>query len=157
MNQCRATIVSSLKHKNTQPIYIFNRENPQNSEPQNGLRRELDFIALIPGDGVANPYEICLALSHLAAQRGVKIVQNCKLEEIESKNGKVTGVKTNLGSVSCENFVNTAGFWARHVGNLSDPRVQVPMHPAEHYYLHSKPVSFLPQDCPVVRYANVLS
>ena len=105
---------------------------------------------------MANPYEICLALSHLAAQRGVKIVQNCKLEEIESKNGKVTGVKTNLGSVSCENFVNTAGFWARHVGNLSDPRVQVPMHPAEHYYLHSKPVSFLPQDCPVVRYLHML-
>ena len=35
------TIVSSLKH-----IYIFNRENPQNSEPQNGPRRGLDFIAL---------------------------------------------------------------------------------------------------------------
>ena len=33
------TIVSSLKHKNTQPIYIFNRENPQNSETQNGPRR----------------------------------------------------------------------------------------------------------------------
>ena len=30
------TIVSSSKHKNAQPIYIFNRENPQNSEPQNG-------------------------------------------------------------------------------------------------------------------------
>jgi hypothetical protein len=40
------TTVSSLKHKNTQPIYIFNRENPQNSEPQNGPRRGLDFIAL---------------------------------------------------------------------------------------------------------------
>ena len=40
------TIVSSLRHKNTQPIYIFNRENPQNSEPQNGPRRGLDFIAL---------------------------------------------------------------------------------------------------------------
>ena len=25
---------------------IFNRENPQNSEPQNGPRRGLDFIAL---------------------------------------------------------------------------------------------------------------
>ena len=37
---------SSLKHKNTQPIYIFNRENPQNSEPQNGPSRGLDFIAL---------------------------------------------------------------------------------------------------------------
>ena len=40
------TIVSSLKHKNTQPIYIFNRENPQNFEPQNVPRRRLDFIAL---------------------------------------------------------------------------------------------------------------
>ena len=40
------TIVSSFKHKNTQPLYIFNRENPQNSEPQNGPRRGLDFIAL---------------------------------------------------------------------------------------------------------------
>ena len=28
------------------PLYIFNRENPQNSEPQNGSRRGLDFIAL---------------------------------------------------------------------------------------------------------------
>jgi hypothetical protein len=36
-----------LKHKNSQPLYIFNRENPQNSEPQNGPRRGLDFIALV--------------------------------------------------------------------------------------------------------------
>ena len=41
------TIVSSLKHKNTQPLYIFNREYPQNSEPQNGPRSGLDYIALI--------------------------------------------------------------------------------------------------------------
>ena len=40
------TIVSSLKHKNTQPLYIFSIENPKNSEPQNGPRRGLDFIAL---------------------------------------------------------------------------------------------------------------
>ena len=38
------TIVSCLKHKNTLPIHIFNRENPQNPEPQNGPRRGLDFI-----------------------------------------------------------------------------------------------------------------
>jgi hypothetical protein len=34
VNQCRA----DLKPKNTQPSYIFNRENPQNSEPQNRPR-----------------------------------------------------------------------------------------------------------------------
>ena len=36
-----------MKHKNTQPLYIFNRENPQNSEPQNGPRSGLDYIALL--------------------------------------------------------------------------------------------------------------
>ena len=36
---------SSLKRKNTQPLYIYG-ENHQNSEPQNGPRRGLDFIAL---------------------------------------------------------------------------------------------------------------
>jgi hypothetical protein len=36
-----------LKHKNTQPLYIFNRENPKNSEPQNVPRSGLDYIALI--------------------------------------------------------------------------------------------------------------
>ena len=40
------TIVWSLKHKISQPIYIFNRENAQNSESPNGPRRGLDFIAL---------------------------------------------------------------------------------------------------------------
>ena len=54
------TIVSSLKHKNTQPLYIFNWENPQNSEPQNGPRRGLDFIALVQLD--SNSLKICWML-----------------------------------------------------------------------------------------------
>jgi hypothetical protein len=37
---------AELAVKNTQPLYIFNRENPQNSEPQNGPRSGLDYIAL---------------------------------------------------------------------------------------------------------------
>ena len=36
-----------MKHKNTQPLYIFNRENPQNSEPQNDPRSGLDYTALV--------------------------------------------------------------------------------------------------------------
>ena len=40
------TIGASLKHKNRQPLSIFYRENPQNSEPKNGPRSGLDYIAL---------------------------------------------------------------------------------------------------------------
>ena len=49
MNQCRADYCLKFETKSTQPIYIVNRENPQDSEPQNGSRRGLDFIAM-PGD-----------------------------------------------------------------------------------------------------------
>ena len=41
------TIIWSLKHHSTQPIHIFNRENPKNSESPKDQRRKLDFIALI--------------------------------------------------------------------------------------------------------------
>ena len=40
------TNVWHLKHKISQPIYIFNRENSQNPESPSGTRRGLDFIAL---------------------------------------------------------------------------------------------------------------
>ncbi len=61
------------------------------------------------------------------------------------------GVRTNQGFIECENFVNTASTWARYVGTLSYPRVQVPLHPVEHYVLHTKAVPELSHDCPIVR------
>ena len=44
-----------------------------------------------------------------------------------------------------------AGFWSRAVGAMSAPPVAVPIQPAEHYHLHTKPVPDLPPDTPVVR------
>ena len=43
----KLAIGASFKDKNTKPLYIFNWENPQNSESQKGPRRELDYIALV--------------------------------------------------------------------------------------------------------------
>ena len=47
VNQRTTDYCLKLKHKISQPIYIFNRENSQNSESPNGPRRGLDFIALV--------------------------------------------------------------------------------------------------------------
>ena len=41
------------------------------------------------------------------------------------KNGSVSAVKTSMGTIECEKFVNCAGYWARSVGYASDPKVQV--------------------------------
>lgn len=65
----------------------------------------------IPGDGVANPLEICLALANLAAEMGVRIVPHCGVEEIVTKDGAVDHVRTTKGVVKCEFFINRYGWF----------------------------------------------
>lgn len=69
---------------------------------------------------------------------GVKVFENCVLKKVNQSNNKITGVETELGNINCNYFVNCAGFWARGVGQLSEPYVKVPLHAVEHYYLHTK-------------------
>jgi len=105
----------------------------------------------VPGDAVANPWEICLALHSEAIDRGVTVVENCRVITVRQQAGAVAEVETSLGTVQCQAFVNSAGFWSRAVGEMSVPPVAVPIHPCEHYHLHTKPVPDLPPDTPVVR------
>ncbi|XP_043463215.1 pyruvate dehydrogenase phosphatase regulatory subunit, mitochondrial isoform X2 [Leptopilina heterotoma] len=105
----------------------------------------------IPDDGAADPYQICLTLIGEAKKNGVKVFENCKVNKIFNQNGKVTAVETTRGKIECQHFINCTGFWARSVGKLSDPQVKVPLHPVEHYYLHTKPINGLDPMTPVVR------
>lgn len=105
----------------------------------------------IPEDGVADPYDTCLSIIGEAKRMGVKVVENCTIKKIVQINGKVSSVTTDLGSINCEYFVNCAGFWARGVGQLSEPYVKVPLHAVEHYYLHTKPIPELDPLTPVLR------
>ncbi|XP_065162153.1 pyruvate dehydrogenase phosphatase regulatory subunit, mitochondrial isoform X2 [Atheta coriaria] len=105
----------------------------------------------IPGDGVGDPYKICLSILGEAQKQGVKVIENCSLKSINQTNGVVSSVETDLGNIKCEFFVNCAGFWARGVGQLSEPFVKVPLHAVEHYYLHTKPIPGLDPETPVIR------
>lgn len=65
------------------------------------------------------------------------MVENCTINRILTERDRVVGVETDNGMVECDYFVNAAGTWARKIGRLSNPIVQVPIHPAEHYYLYT--------------------
>ncbi|XP_076241185.1 pyruvate dehydrogenase phosphatase regulatory subunit, mitochondrial isoform X2 [Calliopsis andreniformis] len=105
----------------------------------------------MPGDGVGDPYQICLTLIGEAKKKGVKVFENCKVTKVATQNGKIEAVETTHGAIECEHFVNCAGFWARNVGKLSEPFVKVPLHPVEHYYLHTQPITGLDTMTPVIK------
>lgn len=71
---------------------------------------------------------------------GVVVVENCKLLEVVCDGDKVIAIDTTMGSVECDYYVNCGGFWARKIGQRSNPTVKIPLHPVEHYYLLTNPI-----------------
>ena len=84
----KLTIVWSLKHHSTQLIFIFNWENPQNSETPNGPRRGLDFIALtVKNQNSSNFYGLTLFFLLITLKSAISLwkeahnfVENFKFE-----------------------------------------------------------------------------
>ncbi|XP_045601946.2 pyruvate dehydrogenase phosphatase regulatory subunit, mitochondrial isoform X1 [Procambarus clarkii] len=119
---------------------------------------DLEGGVWVPGDAVADPYSACVTFASLARRQGALYVENCTVEGIVTDEvphsqviPRVTHVVTSLGTIHCEYFVNTAGMWARSLGEKSSPKVRIPVHPAEHFYLHTEPVVEAQYGLPIIR------
>ena len=105
--------------------------------------------AYLPADGVGNPIDATLAVAKAFRLRGGTILEHTPAQEVLTKDGRVTGVRTEQGDIACEVVVNCAGMWARELGAKNG--VNIPLHAAEHYYLITEPVEGLGSDLPVLR------
>lgn len=105
----------------------------------------------IPKDGVAHPMHICDTLITEANRMGVTVIEKCAVKKVSQRHNAISSVTTNLGKINCEYFVNCAGFWARPIGEMSEPTVKIPLQSAEHYFLHTKPIENLDHMMPVIR------
>ncbi|HSV47916.1 MAG TPA: FAD-dependent oxidoreductase [Ramlibacter sp.] len=94
---------------------------------------DLQGALWLPGDGKANPADLCMSLAKGARNRGVKIVEGVEVTGVAAERGRVTAVRTAQGEVRCEIVVNCAGQWARQFGALAG--VNVPLYSAEHFYI----------------------
>ncbi len=103
----------------------------------------------MPSDGSANPIDLTQALAKGARMHGASLREEIKVEEVLLSNGRVSGVRTDHGSIKSNIVVNCTGMWARDVARQSG--VGVPLHACEHYYLVSEPIPDLPPDLPVLR------
>ncbi|HTR59980.1 MAG TPA: FAD-dependent oxidoreductase [Casimicrobiaceae bacterium] len=114
---------------------------------------DLSGAVWIPGDGKANPTDLTQSLARGARMRGARIVEDCKVIGIDVERGRVAGLRYRTadgeGQMRCETVVNCAGQWAREFGALAG--VNVPLFPAEHFYLVTKPIPGVHPDLPVMR------
>jgi glycine/D-amino acid oxidase-like deaminating enzyme len=103
----------------------------------------------IPADGQTNPVDTTMALAKGARSRGAKILERIEVTDIVTANGAATGVKTSLGTITCEKLVLCAGLWTRDLARLAG--VHVPLYAAEHMYVTTAPLEGVQQGLPVIR------
>jgi 4-methylaminobutanoate oxidase (formaldehyde-forming) len=107
----------------------------------------------IPGDGKANPTDLTQSLAKGARLRGARIIEGIRVTGAIVERGRVVGVRHSRaegeGEIRCETLVNCAGQWAHEFGALSG--VNVPLFPAEHFYVVTRPIPGVHPDLPVLR------
>lgn len=110
---------------------------------------DLQGALWLPGDGKANPADLCMSLAKGARQRGVKMVEGVEVTGVIVERGAAVGVRTAQGDVRCETLVNCAGQWARQFGALAG--VSVPLYSAEHFYIVTGKIPGVHPMLPVMR------
>lgn len=103
----------------------------------------------LPGDGKANPADLCMSLAKGARNRGVKIHEGIAVTGVIIEHGRAVGVRTAQGDIRCEVVVNCAGQWARQFARLAG--VNVPLYSAEHFYVVTGKIEGVTPMMPVVR------
>ncbi len=114
---------------------------------------DLQGALWLPGDGKANPADLCMSLAKGARNRGVRVVEGAEVQAVEVVHGRVAGVQVlHEGTehmVRCETLVNCAGQWARQLGRLAG--VNVPLYSAEHFYIVTGKIPGVHPMLPVLR------
>ncbi len=110
---------------------------------------DLQGAMWIPGDGKANPADLCMSLAKGARLGGAKLVEGVEVTGVLQSQGRVTGVRTAQGDVACEIVINCAGQWARQFGALAG--VNVPLYSAEHFYIVTSRIEGVHPMLPVMR------
>ncbi|MEM6905305.1 MAG: FAD-dependent oxidoreductase, partial [Pseudomonadota bacterium] len=104
--------------------------------------------AYLPTDGQASPSDITQALAKGARAKGAKLVEQCPVSEILTDQGRLIGVRTPQGDVTCEKLVLCAGQWTRELAATIG--VTVPLVSVEHQYMITEPFG-VPSDLPTLR------
>jgi glycine/D-amino acid oxidase-like deaminating enzyme len=102
-----------------------------------------------PSDGYMTPNCVVNAYAHQCRKLGVRIATATAVQQIEMKNGRVSGVQTNRGFAQCRYVINAAGAHAHHIAKLVG--LDLPIVPVRHEYFVTVPMDGLTPDLPCFR------
>lgn len=106
-------------------------------------------ILLIPRDGYVEPKSVAVAFAAAAADRGVTFHTRTEATGLVVENGRVTGVKTNDGTIEAKWVVLAAGAWTRQFGQ----ELGLNLHtvPVRHQAFDTGPIADVSPMQPIVR------
>ena len=114
---------------------------------------DLSGAVWIPGDGKANPTDLTQSLAKGARLGGARIIEGAQVTSVIVEKAAAAGVRFSHDGdqheLRCESLVNCGGLWAREFGKLAG--VSVPLFPAEHFYVVTRPIPGVHPDLPVMR------
>lgn len=110
--------------------------------------------AFTPNDGSIDPTGLTNALAAGAKKFGAKIFTDTNVEAINVKNGRVSEVVTNRGTIQTEVVVNASGMWGREVGKMVG--LDLPVIPMAHLYILTKPIEGVTKSFPNLRDPDLL-
>ncbi|XP_034955456.1 dimethylglycine dehydrogenase, mitochondrial isoform X2 [Zootoca vivipara] len=151
------TRVDELKYQMTRAgwhpaeQYLIKPERVQELFPLLNMEKVLAGL-YNPGDGHIDPYSLTMALAAGARKYGAQINYPVQVTDLKSRADGTWEVETPQGIIRANRVVNTAGFWAREIGEMIGlPHPLIPVH---HQYIVTATipeVKALKKEFPVIR------
>ena len=146
-NEEMETLRELLERGNTNGVpglKILSKEEVLAKEPH--LTSSVIGALWAPSAGIFLPFGAALAFAENAIKNGVKVVNDCPVDEIVTEDGKITGVRTKHGFMAAKYVINAAGVHADEVSRMAgDNSFDIKPRKGE-YILFDKKVSSLVQN-----------
>ncbi|MCA0043496.1 NAD(P)/FAD-dependent oxidoreductase [Celeribacter litoreus] len=124
------------------PARLMTREEVREAFP--GFTLDITGALHNPHDGRAEPQKAAPAIARGVQERGGTVHQNCAVRTLETKDGKVTGVVTELGTIKCSAVLLAGGVWSRlFLGNLG---IYLPQLRTKNTVMRTDPVEDGPEE-----------
>ena len=135
------------------PMELVSAKESQDKFPLMSIDGVLG-AAFTPNDGSIDPTGLTNALAAGAKNRGARIFTNANVERVNLRDGRVSEVVTDKGTIKTEVVVNASGMWGREIGQMVG--LNLPVVPMAHLYIMTKPIEGVMHSFPNLRDPDLL-